>query len=111
MTRFKTVAPLMIYVPPAELTELKRFAKSAKKPVSHIAREGIRMRLAGEENPYNQGYDDGLNAAMEIAQKTKGAQMRFPSGKSFGQLVCDEIDKFKRTREMPNGDNENVDSE
>jgi hypothetical protein len=101
MTRFKTVAPLMIYMPPAELADLKKFAKSGKKPVSHVAREGIRMRLAGEDNPYNQGYDDGLNAAMEIAQKTKGAQMRFPSGKSFGQLVCDEIDKFKRTREMP----------
>lgn len=101
MTRFKTVAPLMIYMPPAELADLKKFAKSGKKPVSHVAREGIRMRLAGENNPYNQGYDDGLNAAMEIAQKTKGAQMRFPSGKSFGQLVCDEIDKFKRTREMP----------
>ncbi len=103
MTRFKTVAPLMIYVPPAELAELKKFAKSAKKPVSHIAREGIRMRLAGESNPYNSGFDDGLNAAMDVAQKTKGAQMRFPSGKSFGQLVCDEIEKFKRTREMPEG--------
>ena len=106
MTRFKTVAPLMIYVPPAELTELKKFAKSAKKPVSHIARERIRMRLAGESNPYNSGFDDGLNAAMDVAQKTKGAQMRFPSGKSFGQLVCDEIEKFKRTREMPEGDDD-----
>jgi hypothetical protein len=106
MTRFKTVTPLMIYVPPTELAELKKFAKSAKKPVSHIAREGIRMRLAGEGNPYNSGFDDGLNAAMDVAQKTKGAQMRFPSGKSFGQLVCDEIDKFKRTREMPEGDDD-----
>ena len=106
MTRFKTVAPLMIYLPPAELADLKKFAKSGKKPVSHIAREGIRMRLAGEDNPYNQGFDDGLKAATEIAQKTKGAQMRFPSGKSFGQLVCDEIEKFKRTREMPDGDHE-----
>ena len=96
----------MIYLPPAELADLKKFAKSGKKPVSHIAREGIRMRLAGEDNPYNQGFDDGLKAAMEIAQKTKGAQMRFPSGKSFGQLVCDEIEKFKRTREMPDGDHE-----
>jgi hypothetical protein len=101
MTRFKTVAPLMIYMPPVELADLKKFAKSSNKPVSHVAREGIRMRLAGEDNPYNQGFDDGLKAAMEIAYKTKGAQMRFPSGKSFGQLVCDEIDKFKRTRKMP----------
>lgn len=101
MTRFKTVAPLMIYVPPAELADLKKFAKTSNKPVSHIAREGIRMRLAGDNNPYNQGFDDGLKAAMEIAKKTKGAQMRFPSGKSFGQLVCDEIERFTRTREMP----------
>ena len=93
MTRFKTVAPLMIYVPPAELTELKKFAKSAKKPVSHIAREGIRMRLAGESNPYNSGFDDGLNAAMDVAQKTKGAQMRFPSGASFSEVVEDELIK------------------
>lgn len=108
MTRFKTVAPLMIYLPPTELSDLKKFAKSSKKPVSHIAREGIRMRLAGDDNPYNQGFDDGLKAAMEIAQKTKGAQMRFPSGKSFGQLVCDEIEKFKRTREMPEAEAEDV---
>ena len=104
MTRFKTVVPLMIYVQPDELSNLKKYAKSAKKPVSHIAREGIRMRLAGGADPYNKGFDDGLDAAIQIAQKSKGAQMRFPSGKSFGQLVCDEIEKFKRTREMPEGE-------
>lgn len=106
MTRFKTVSPLMIYVPPADLADLKRFAKSAKKPISHVAREGIRMRLAGANNPYNKGFDEGLNAAMEIAKKTKGAQMRFPSGKSFGQLVCEEIGKFQRTNEMPTPEEE-----
>jgi len=31
--------------------------------------------------------------------------MRFPSGKSFGQLVSEEIEKFKRTSEYPD-DNE-----
>jgi hypothetical protein len=101
MTRFKTVVPLMIYVQPDELSSLKKYAKSAKKPVSHIAREGIRMRLAGGADPYNKGFDDGLDAAIQIAQKSEGAQMRFPSGKSFGQLVSEEIEKFKRTTEYP----------
>jgi hypothetical protein len=31
---------------------------------------------------------------MRIVRETEGAKMMFPSGKSFGQLVCDEIEKF-----------------
>lgn len=98
MSRFKTVAPVMVYIEPKELLELKRYAKSAKKAVSQVVREGVTMRLASTEDPYNQGLKDGLNKAMELAQVTKGAQMKFPSGKSFGDLVCDEIESFKRER-------------
>lgn len=101
MTRFKNVLPLMIYVPPVELAELKNFAKAGNTSVSQIAREGIRMRMDGDKNPYNKGFNDGLTAAMEAAQETEGAQMRFPSGESFGQLVCAEIEKFKRSQEAP----------
>jgi plasmid stability protein len=106
MHRFKTVAPLMVYLPPDEVTELKKCAKAHGKSVSQIVREGVRSRLAGAENPYVKGFDDGLNAAMEIALKTKGAQMMFPSGKSFGELVRDEIDKFKLDKQMPEATDE-----
>ena len=108
MSRFKTVAPLLIYIYPDELDKLKKYAKSIKKPVSHIVREGIRMRLSEETNPYNDGFDDGLKTAMDLAKKTKGAQMMFPSGKSFADLVCEEISKFKRIEvlEAANGEND-----
>ena len=96
MSRFKTVAPVMIYMEPKELASLKRFAKEKRLTVSSIAREGIRMRLSGEEDPYNSGFNDALKMAMELAHNTKGAKMMFPSGKSFGELVCEEIEKFKR---------------
>jgi len=98
MTRFKTVSPLMIYVYPEDAERIKKFAKRAKKTVSQIAREGIAMRM-NKKDPYNVGFDEGLRTAMNVAVKAEGAQMRFPSGKSFGQLVWDEIEKFKR--EMP----------
>ncbi len=101
MTRFKSVVPLMIYLPPDELLLLKKFAKSNKKPVSHIAREGVKMRMSGAENQYNKGFDEGIKTAMEIAKVSKGAQMRFPSGKSFGQIVCDDMESFIRTNEKP----------
>jgi hypothetical protein len=94
MTRFKTVQPLMIYVPPGELAELRRYAKSLRKPVSHVAREGIRMRMAGN-SPYDKGFADGCTAAQQAVQETEGAKMMFPSGKSFADLVCESIQEIR----------------
>ena len=96
MSRFKTVAPLMIYMDPKEITKLKAFAMEKKVTVSSLAREGIRMRLAGEKEPYNKGFNEALELAIKATHKTDGAKITFPSGKSFSDLVCDEINKFKR---------------
>jgi hypothetical protein len=98
MSRFKTVAPVMIYMDPKELAALKKYAKEKRLSVSLIAREGIRMRMSGDEDPYNAGFNAGLNEAMKITQGTQGAQMMFPSGKSFGALVCEEIERYSRTK-------------
>ena len=99
MSRFKTVAPVMIYVEPKELAALKKFAKEKRLTVSAVARDGIRMRLANEKEPYNQGFNEGLDVAIKVTNNTEGAKMRFPSGKSFSDLICDELEKFKRTKE------------
>lgn len=96
MSRFKTVAPVMIYMDPKELSALKKFAMENKLTVSSIAREGIRMRLAGDKDPYNKGFNEALELAIQATHKTDGAKFTFPSGKSFSDLVCDEINKFKR---------------
>ena len=98
MSRFKTVAPVMIYMEPKELAALKRFAKLHQLTVSAVAREGIRMRMQGDDDPFNSGFNAGLKVAMDLTGKTKGAQMMFPSGKSFGELVCEEIAKYQRER-------------
>jgi hypothetical protein len=98
MSRFKTVAPVMIYMEPKELSALKKYAKERKLTVSSVAREGVRMRLSGNDDPYNSGFNDGLNMAMKITSGTQGAQMMFPSGKSFSALVCEEISKYLRER-------------
>ena len=53
-------------------------------------------------DPYSTGLKEGLNKAMEIAQTAKGGQMKFPSGKSFGQMVSEEIEAYadERLREI-----------
>lgn len=96
VSRFKTVEPIMIYLPNKEADEFRKYAKKVKLSGSQVAKEGIAMRMAGESDPFNQGFNAGLNEAMNLVRQTKGAQMMFPSGKSFAQLVCDEIEKFLR---------------
>ena len=98
MSRFSTVVPVMIYLYPDELSELKKYSKSVRKSVSKIVREGVSIRLAENDDPYSRGLMDGLNKAKELTQGTQASQMKFPSGKSFGDLVCDEIEKFYAER-------------
>ena len=96
VTRFKTVAPVMIYMPIEEDEEFKAFAKKNKLTNSQVACEGIKMRMNG--NDYNTGFNDGLNEAMRVAENTEGAGMMFPSGKSFGKLVAEAIEKVMREK-------------
>jgi hypothetical protein len=48
------------------------------------------MRLASGD-PYTTGFNDGLNKAITIVSDNKAAQMRFPSGRSFAELVNEDI--------------------
>lgn len=98
MSRFKSVVPIMVYVDPTERTKIQSYAKKEKINVSQLARESFRMRMSGSDDPFTSGFNEGLNEAMKIVRETEGAKMMFPSGKSFGQLVCDEIEKFLRER-------------
>ena len=93
-TPSKKVESVMIYMSKAERSALNAFAKHNDLFVTQVAREGIKMRMSG--NDYNHGFNDGLNESIKIVNNTDGAKMMFPSGKSFAKLVTDEIEKFIR---------------
>ena len=97
-TRFKTVEPVMIYLPIKDADVFRKYVKKSNLTQSQIAKEGIVMRMAGDNDPFNQGFNGGLNEAMNIVKNTEGAKMMFPSGKSFSDLVCDEIEKYLREK-------------
>ena len=88
------VKPVMIYLNDQDRSELNAYSKSKKLPVSQLAREGIKMRITSSD--YNTGFNDGLNAAQEVTQSIEGAKMMFPSGKSFADLVCENIQQLAR---------------
>jgi hypothetical protein len=90
MTPSKNYKPFMTYLSPKEYTSLKRFSKASKMPMAQLVREGVAARLS-TGNPYNTGFNDGLKKAVEITKGLKASEMRFPSGKSFGELVEDAV--------------------
>lgn len=94
--RFKSVHPVMIYVHQNEIKEIKGFAKAMKTSVSQVAREGLRMRMAGNKDLYTSGFEDGLNMAMDIIKKNSWSQMTLPNGISVGKLLCDSIKNESR---------------
>ena len=93
---------LLIYLDQKNYAALKRFAKKSEKSMGQVIREALEVRMSDQKDPYSTGLKDGLNKAMEIAQTAKGGQMKFPSGKSFGQMVSEEIEAYadERFREI-----------
>lgn len=89
------VHPLMVYMPPLMFKEVKAFAKKNKMAVSQIVREGVTMRMS-EGDPYNNGFNDGIDCAIQAARDSNGGQIRFPDGKTFADCVADDLKEFKR---------------
>jgi hypothetical protein len=96
-TRSKVpVKAVMIYMPINEAERMKKFADDRAISSSKVAREGIYMRMDRDGDKFEQGFNEGLNTAITVVRETKGAQMMFPSGKSFAQLVCDGLEPLIR---------------
>lgn len=92
MTLSKKLKPFMTYMDDADYLKLKKFAKAKRVTMAKILREGLMVRMA-EDSPYIRGFNDGLDTAIKIIGEHQASQMRFPSGKSFGELMADEIMK------------------
>ena len=93
-TPSKKLRPFMAYIDESQHKQMTRLSKKINLPMSQLVREAINMRLASGD-PYMNGFNDGLNKAVTIVSKNKAAQMRFPSGRSFAELVNEDIANAK----------------
>ena len=89
----------MTYLDDADYVKLKKFAKAKKVTMARILREGLEVRMA-QDNPYLKGFNDGLNATTKVINEHQASQMRFPSGKSFAELIVEEL-AVERRLEVP----------
>lgn len=90
---FSNLKPFMAYIDPKQYSALKRFSKKHGIPMSKLVRESIDARIAPGD-PYSKGYNTGLENACQVVKENRAAQMRFPSGKSFADLVVADIEKL-----------------
>lgn len=82
----------MTYLSQTDIDKLKRFSKVNKTPMTHIMREALSARLAVDA-PYAVGFNDGIKKIIQVVNNLQAAQMRFPSGMSFAELVIIEAEK------------------
>ena len=73
-----------------EYARLKKFANRNKTTMSQVVREAVTARISSG-NPYISGYNQGIDDAIRLIADAQYAQMRFPSGKSFAELVADDL--------------------
>jgi len=92
MTHSNKLKPFMTYIDDADYVKLKKFSKKQRITMAQVLREGLSIRMS-EGDPYIQGFNDGLNKACEVIAGHHACQMRFPSGQSFADVICDEVSK------------------
>jgi hypothetical protein len=93
MTHSKFI-PFMAYLDASTYASLKKFSKREKIPMSQLVREAINARVAGGDR-YTAGFNDGIDKSAFVINANRAAQMRFPSGQSFGELFTTELFKHK----------------
>lgn len=93
-SKAKPLKPFMAYIEEGQHAALTKYSRKAQIPMSQLVREAIALRIA-PSNPYRAGFNDGLNKAMEVVAANKASQMRFPSGKSFAELINDDLEIAK----------------
>ena len=92
MTHSK-LKPVLIYIEWAKHAELKRFAAKHDISMSQVVREAVECRVEGGTG-YTTGFNSGVRKCIESVQVNKVLKMKFPSGKSFSDLVASDFKKL-----------------
>lgn len=87
--------PFFAYLSESQYAALKQFAKQTGVSMTHLIREGIDARLSSG-NLFLAGYNQGLQDAISAINQNNISKMTFPSGKTFGELIVEDISNLTR---------------
>jgi hypothetical protein len=84
----------MAYIEDKQYARMRKFSLFTRIPMSQLIRESIEMRIASGD-PYTSGFNAGLDKAVSVVTANKASQMRFPSGRSFAEIINEELEAAK----------------
>lgn len=90
----ETLKPFMAYLSRDQYARMKKFSDKTRIPMSKLIREAIDMRIA-KGNQYVEGFNAGIDAAIKAVSANKASEMRFPSGKSFAELINEDLENAR----------------
>jgi hypothetical protein len=96
MTPSKKI-PFLSYLEPGEYTMLKKYSAQTKTPMTQLMREAVTMRVSSGDQ-YLTGYNNGITKAIDVLKANQASNMRFPSGRSFGEIIEDDLLKEMLTK-------------
>jgi len=96
MTPSKKI-PFLSYLEPGEYTMLKKYSAQTKTSMTQLMREAVTMRVSSGEQ-YLNGYNNGITKAIDVLKANQASNMRFPSGRSFGEIIEDDLIKEMLTK-------------
>ncbi len=85
--------PFMAYIENSQYAKLRKLSTKSKIAMSQLIREAIDIRVSS--NQYTAGFNGGLEHAMKLISQNQASQMRFPSGKSFADLLNEELENAR----------------
>jgi len=71
--------------------KIKAFSRKSKISMNQLIREGVGQRMSND-SPYVTGYNDAIKKAMIVVEENNATKMRFPSGKSFAELINEDLE-------------------
>lgn len=80
----------MTYLTDDEHVRMKKFARTKKITMAQLIREAVASRMT-KGHPYTAGFNSGIDKAIDVVNQNQAAKMRFPSGKSFAELIVEEL--------------------
>lgn len=82
--------PFFAYLSESQYVLLKQFSQKTSVSMTKIIRESIDARLSSGDQ-YVSGYNQGLLDAVSMINRNNVSKMSFPSGKTFGEILTEDI--------------------
>lgn len=91
-TNFKT---FFAYLTEDQFIALKRFSADTGVSMSQVIRESVDARLS-KGDQYVAGYNQAITDVINTINSNNLSKMAFPSGKTFGEVIIEDISAHVR---------------